>query len=97
MLCGRLKTRLAFTTKEVGKGFYRGSGTGSMGAHTAKGEYLIDYRKVRHFVKPDLDMKKVQNVITRPDLWLISDANTHCLVDTLRRRFSLSYGNGQER
>lgn len=50
----RIKARIAFTTKEVGKGFYRGSRVGSLGAHTPQGGYLIDYRKVRHFVVPDL-------------------------------------------
>lgn len=53
-LCSRVKRRIGFSTKMVGKGFYRGTGAGSMGAHTPKGGYLIDYRKVRHFVKPDL-------------------------------------------
>lgn len=46
--------RIRFTTKEVGRGFYRGTRTGSMGAHTPHGGYLIDWRKVRHFNVPDL-------------------------------------------
>ncbi|KAK5091932.1 60S ribosomal protein L27, mitochondrial [Exophiala xenobiotica] len=50
----RLKTRLAFTTKQVGKGFYRGSNVGSLGAHTRYGNYMIDWRKTRHYVVPDL-------------------------------------------
>lgn len=46
------KRGIPFTTKQVGKGFYRGTGTGSMGAHTEYGGYLIDWRKVRHFNVP---------------------------------------------
>jgi hypothetical protein len=46
--------RLRFTTKQVGRGFYRGTGTGAMGAHNEYGGYLVDWRKVRHFNVPDL-------------------------------------------
>ncbi|ETI19531.1 hypothetical protein G647_09365 [Cladophialophora carrionii CBS 160.54] len=48
-LCGRLR----FTTKQVGRGFYRGNRTGSMGAHTEYGKYMIDWRKTTHFNVPD--------------------------------------------
>lgn len=53
------KRRIAFTTKEVGPGFYRGTRTGSMGAHTRYGGYIIDWRKVRSWVVPDLENFKV--------------------------------------
>lgn len=55
----RIKTRVRFTTKNVAKGFYRGTGTGALGAHTQYGNYLIDWRKVRHFVVPNLKDAKV--------------------------------------
>jgi hypothetical protein len=46
--------RLALNTKQAGKDFYKGNRTGSMGSHTKWGGYLIDYKKVRTYVCPDL-------------------------------------------
>ncbi|KAF8467612.1 mitochondrial ribosomal protein L27-domain-containing protein [Kalaharituber pfeilii] len=46
--------RLALTTKMVGKGYYKGNRTGSMGRHTRHGGYIIDWNKVRTYVVPDL-------------------------------------------
>jgi Mitochondrial ribosomal protein L27 len=54
-LCARVR----FTTKEVGRGFYRGTQTGAMGAHTEYGGYVIDYRKVRNYNVPDMTDFKV--------------------------------------
>jgi len=51
---GRALRRLALTTKMTNKGFYKGTGTGSMGSHTKWGGYKIDYAKVRTFKVPDL-------------------------------------------
>ena len=51
--------RVRFTTKQVGRGFYRGTRTGAMGAHTEWGGYLIDWRRVRHYNVPDLKDFKV--------------------------------------
>lgn len=45
-------TRLALTTKQVNGGYYKGTGTGSMGRHTKHGGYVIDWRKVRTYVVP---------------------------------------------
>lgn len=45
-------TRLALTTKQVNGGYYKGTGTGSMGRHTKHGGYVIDLRKVRTYVVP---------------------------------------------
>ena len=59
VLYKRLTPRLRLTTKQVNKGYYKGSGTGSMGAHTEYGNYVIDYRKVRHYNCPDLTGFKV--------------------------------------
>lgn len=49
-----LYARLRLTTKQVNGGYYKGNKTGSTGAHTRYGGYLIDWRKVRHFNVPDL-------------------------------------------
>lgn len=46
--------RLALNTKQAGKDFYKGNRTGSMGQHTKFGGYLVDYKKVRTYVCPDL-------------------------------------------
>lgn len=51
---GRALRRLALTTKQAGKDYYKGTGTGSMGTHTKFGAYRIDWSKVRHYVVPDL-------------------------------------------
>lgn len=45
--------RLALTTKMVNSGFYKGTGSGSMGRHTKHGGYVIDRRKVRTYVVPE--------------------------------------------
>ena len=55
ILCARLR----LTTKQVNGGYYKGNRTGSMGAHTEYGGYLIDWRKVRHYNVPDLKGFKV--------------------------------------
>ncbi|KAF2239243.1 hypothetical protein EV356DRAFT_528518 [Viridothelium virens] len=47
--------RLALTTKQAGKGYYKGTGSGSMGRHTKHGGYIVEYEKVRTYVVPDLD------------------------------------------
>jgi large subunit ribosomal protein L41 len=46
--------RLALTTKQAGKDYYKGNRTGAMGWHTKYGGYLINYKKVRTYVCPDL-------------------------------------------
>jgi len=51
---GRALRRLALTTKQAGKDYYKGTGTGSMGRHTKFGGYTIDWSKVRTYVVPDL-------------------------------------------
>ena len=44
--------RLALTTKQVNGGYYKGTGSGSMGRHTKHGGYVIEWRKVRTYVVP---------------------------------------------
>ncbi|KIX04098.1 uncharacterized protein Z518_07651 [Rhinocladiella mackenziei CBS 650.93] len=51
----QLCARLRFTTKQVGRGFYRGNRTGSMGAHNGHGGYVIDWRKTPHFNVPETE------------------------------------------
>jgi large subunit ribosomal protein L41 len=43
---------LKLTTKDVGRGFYKGNRTGSMGRHTKYGGYVIEWSKVRTYVVP---------------------------------------------
>jgi hypothetical protein len=51
---GRALRRLALTTKQAGKDYYKGTGSGSMGRHTKYGGYRIDWSKVRTYIVPDL-------------------------------------------
>ncbi|KAA8906631.1 mitochondrial ribosomal protein L27-domain-containing protein [Sphaerosporella brunnea] len=44
--------RLRLTTKMVNGGYYKGTGSGSMGRHTKHGGYKIDWHKVRTYVMP---------------------------------------------
>ena len=54
--------RLALNTKQANKGYYKGTGSGSMGSHTKYGGYKIDWRKVRTYVAPkDLKDFKVRH------------------------------------
>jgi large subunit ribosomal protein L41 len=46
--------RLRLTTKQVNGGYYKGTGSGSMGSHTKYGTYKIDWNKVRTYVVPDM-------------------------------------------
>lgn len=46
--------KLRLTVKDVNKGYYKGTRTGSMGRHTKKGGYIIEYEKVRTYVVPSL-------------------------------------------
>jgi hypothetical protein len=52
--------KLPLTTKDINKGYYKGTRTGSMGRHTKYGGYIIDWNKVRTYVVPaGLDTFKV--------------------------------------
>ncbi|KAH7342594.1 50S ribosomal protein-like protein YmL27, partial [Rhexocercosporidium sp. MPI-PUGE-AT-0058] len=63
-LAKRLK-RLALTTKATNKGYYKGTGTGSMGSHTKHGGYVMDWNKVRTYVVPeDLNNFKLTPFVT---------------------------------
>ncbi|KAJ5654506.1 hypothetical protein N7490_001509 [Penicillium lividum] len=48
-----MMARLRFTTKSVNGGYYKGTRTGSMGHFDKKGNYVIDWKKVRTYVVPD--------------------------------------------
>lgn len=47
-------SRLTLTTKQTGKGYYKGTRSGAMGWHTHLGKYIIDHSKVRTYVVPNL-------------------------------------------
>ncbi|KAI1758073.1 mitochondrial ribosomal protein L27-domain-containing protein [Xylaria castorea] len=48
----KLFRKLPLTTKDIKKGFYKGTRTGSMGRHTKHGGYIIEWKKVRTYVVP---------------------------------------------
>lgn len=53
--------RLRLTTKDVNKGFYKGTRTGNMGRHTKYGGFVVDWSKVRTYVCPSLEGFKVRS------------------------------------
>lgn len=56
---------LKLTTKDVGRGFYKGNRTGSMGRHNKHGGYIIEWNKVRTYaVPPNLKDFKVKYLYT---------------------------------
>lgn len=58
-LLGMRYRKLRLTTKDVNKGFYKGTGTGAMGRHTKYGGYVIEWDRVRTYACPDLTGFKV--------------------------------------
>lgn len=67
-----LSARLRLTTKQVNGGYYKGTRTGSMGAHTEYGGYIIDYRKTRHYNMPNLTNFELTPFVTKemePTKW----------------------------
>jgi large subunit ribosomal protein L41 len=60
-----LSARLRLTTKQVNGGYYKGNRTGSMGAHTEYGGYIIDYRKTRHYNMPNLTNFELTPFVTK--------------------------------
>ncbi|KAJ6442117.1 50S ribosomal protein YmL27 [Purpureocillium lavendulum] len=56
---------LKLTTKDVGRGFYKGNRTGSMGRHTKYGGYVIEWNKVRTYSVPDLKDFKLTPFVSR--------------------------------
>ncbi len=53
--------RLPLTTKQGPHNYYKGNRTGSMGRHTKWGGYIIDWKKVRTYVCPDLSGFRVSS------------------------------------
>jgi large subunit ribosomal protein L41 len=71
-----LSARLRLTTKQVNGGYYKGNRTGSMGAHTEYGGYIIDYRKTRHYKMPNLTNFDLTPFVTKemePTKWERTD------------------------
>lgn len=58
-LCRRYR-KLPLTTKDVNKGFYKGTRSGRMGNHDKWGGYQVDFSLVRSYVVPDLQGFKVR-------------------------------------
>lgn len=82
---GRALRRLALTTKQANKGFYKGTGSGSMGSHTKWGGYKIDISKVRTYKVPDLaDFPVCLSLASCPSSHLASYLFTSCSRLTLR-------------
>ncbi len=44
--------KFRLTVKDVNKGFYKGTRTGSMGRHTKRGGYVLEYAKIRTYMVP---------------------------------------------
>ncbi|KAK6522524.1 hypothetical protein TWF281_001967 [Arthrobotrys megalospora] len=57
--------RLKLTTKQVNGGYYKGTGTGSMGSHTKYGGYVLDPKKLRNYVVPDMTDFKLTPFVTK--------------------------------
>ncbi|KAK3381338.1 mitochondrial ribosomal protein L27-domain-containing protein [Podospora didyma] len=64
VLLGMRYRKLRLTTKDVNKGFYKGTGSGSMGRHTKHGGYIIELAKVRTYVCPSLEGFKLTPFVT---------------------------------
>ncbi|KAK1832379.1 hypothetical protein QBC39DRAFT_304733 [Podospora conica] len=52
------------TTKDVGKGFYKGTRTGNVGRHTWYGGFVVEWPKVRTYACPPLDQFKLTPFVT---------------------------------
>ncbi|KAF9916061.1 hypothetical protein BX616_004716 [Lobosporangium transversale] len=52
-------------TAKRGRNHYKGTGSGSMGRHTKRGRYVIEWEKVRSFVVPDLTDFKLLPYVSR--------------------------------
>ncbi|CEJ54168.1 MRP-L27 domain-containing protein [Penicillium brasilianum] len=61
-----MMARLRLTTKQVNGGYYKGNRTGSMGYFDPKGNYVIDWKKVRTYVVPeDLETFKLTPFVSK--------------------------------
>ncbi|KAL1852138.1 hypothetical protein VTK73DRAFT_9274 [Phialemonium thermophilum] len=65
ILSARPFRKLRLTTKDVNKGYYKGTRTGSMGRHTKHGGYIIEWSKVRTYVVPPLEGFKLTPFVTK--------------------------------
>jgi hypothetical protein len=62
-LFGNLR-RLALTTKNGPKDYYKGNRTGAMGRHDKRGGYIVEYERVRTYVFPkNIDECKVRDSV----------------------------------
>ncbi|KAK1755735.1 mitochondrial ribosomal protein L27-domain-containing protein [Echria macrotheca] len=65
ILQGMRYRKLRLTTKDVNKGYYKGTGSGSMGRHTKHGGYVIEWDKVRTYVCPPLEGFKLTPFVSQ--------------------------------
>ena len=73
--------KLPLTTKDIKKGFYKGTRTGAMGRHTKYEGYIIDWSRVRTNVVPDLDDFKVRRRPARRSQTHKKTQNTFDMAD----------------
>ncbi|KAK0707541.1 hypothetical protein B0H67DRAFT_685842 [Lasiosphaeris hirsuta] len=55
ILQGMRYRKMALTTKDMNKGFYKGNRTGNVGRHTKYGGFSVEWPKVRTYVCPSLE------------------------------------------
>ncbi|KAG4304123.1 hypothetical protein PORY_002487 [Pneumocystis oryctolagi] len=88
--------RLPMTSKQ-GRQFYKGSRTGSMGRHTKKGGYIIDWTKVRTFVVPSgLDTTPVMFFFKKKTNGISNKTQLKPFVTAKVRPMRSSFGPGQK-
>ncbi|CAG8690443.1 14246_t:CDS:2, partial [Acaulospora morrowiae] len=76
-------------TSKKGHNYYKGTGSGSMGRHTSRGGFIIDLRKVRTYVVPDLSDNPVSEemffgLLVKPIKYSMS---TDKYLDMVRKTF----------
>ncbi|CAG8432872.1 4701_t:CDS:2 [Diversispora eburnea] len=73
-------------TSKKGHNYYKGTGSGAMGRHTSRGGYIIDLRKVRTYVVPDLSNCEYKPYVTpEAKRGIKFSLNTNEYLNILRR------------
>ena len=85
---------LKLTTKDVGRGFYKGNRTGSMGRHNKHGGYIIEWNKVRTYaVPPNLKDFKVKYLYMTTACEIQHRSNTYQLTPFVTREIKSEPGD----
>ncbi|KAJ5911679.1 uncharacterized protein N7473_000982 [Penicillium subrubescens] len=88
-----MMARLRLTTKQVNGGYYKGTRTGSMGYFDPKGNYVIDWKKVRTYVVPEgLDTFKLTPFVSKrmdstPSVYkkqIERNGRTYTVIDSMK-------------